>query len=284
MDGVLSAAYFSPTRLDEALDLLGSRRLSVIAGGTDYFPSRGRAPVKTDILDVSRLEGLRGIARRADGGLRIGAATTWTDIATANLPEAFAGLRAAAREVGSIQIQNAATVAGNLCNASPAADGVPPLLTLAAMVEVANRTGSRIVPLAGFITGPRAVDLADDELLTAIHVPAPPDHARAAFRKLGSRKYLVISIAMSAAVIGVGPDGTIDHATVAVGACSPVALRLMALERDLIGKCPRDVAVTSAHLAPLSPISDIRSSAGYRLHAIRELIQRTIVQAGSRDG
>ena len=280
----MSAAYFAPLELGEALELMHARRICVVAGGTDYFPARGQAPTKTDLLDISRVTGLRGITKLADGTRRIGAATTWTDIVRADLPAAFAGLQAAAREVGSVQIQNTGTVAGNLCNASPAADGVPPLLTLEAQVELASIHGTRQIALSDFLRGPRQTDLGPDELLVAVHIPPPPDHTRAAFEKAGARKYLVISIAMTAVVIRLDKSGRIDLARIAVGSCAPVAQRLAALEADLIGQDPSAVKITSAHLAPLSPIADVRADATYRIEAVPHQIRRAIQNAVTAHG
>ena len=193
----MAAAHFSPLHLDEALALLAERPRQLVAGGTDFFPAKGRAPVTRDILDISRLSGLRGLDWQANDSLRIGATTTWTDIIRTKLPPGFDALKAAAREVGSVQIQNAGTIAGNLCNASPAADGVPPLLTLETTVEIAGPNGSRRLALPDFILGPRQTALEDGELVVALHVPPLPAGARAAFHKLGARKYLVISITMT---------------------------------------------------------------------------------------
>ena len=269
-------AYHSPTTLDEALALLGSRPMSVIAGGTDWFPANGRRPVTREMLDVTRVAALQGI--EPDGGaLRIGAAATWADLARTSLPPAFDGLRAASRLVGGIQIQNAGTIAGNLCNASPAADGVPPLLTLDAEIEVAGPDGARRMPLSEFTLGPRRTALRSGEILTAIHVPAPPEGARGAFEKAGARAYLVISIAMTAVVARVA-EGRIDHARVAVGACGPRAVRLGALERDMIGAAPREVRVEPRHLAPLAPIEDVRADAAYRLEAVPHQIARALAR------
>ncbi len=269
--------YFAPDTLDDALTHLDTTATSIVAGGTDFFPAMGTAPQA--ILDVSRIKGLRGVSQD-NTGWRIGAATTWTDVINADLPAAFDGLKQAAREVGSQQIQNTGTIAGNLVNASPAADGVPPLLTLDAQVEVASVRGVRVLPLSKFITGVRQTALQAGEMVTAILIPPQPDHAQAAFSKLGSRKYLVISTVMVAAVIGYDTQGRIDHARVAVGACSPVAQRLPMLEVDLIGTTA-DVQITAAHLTPLAPISDVRGSGEYRLDAVAELIRRTISGASA---
>jgi CO/xanthine dehydrogenase FAD-binding subunit len=252
-----------------------------VAGGTDVYPAlkQGQAPAR--LLDVTRIKELSGISA-TQTGLRVGAAVTWSEIVKADLPATFDGLKQAAKEVGSLQIQNAGTIAGNLCNASPAADGVPPLLTLDAVVELASAArGARMVPLQDFILGVRKTALLVDEMVTAIHIPNPPEGAGSAFEKLGSRKYLVISITMTATLIKCDAHGTITHARVASGACSPVAQRLTHLETDLIGMKPSEVEITSAHLSVLSPIDDVRGPGSFRLDVVREQCRRAIQKAAA---
>ncbi|WP_282169606.1 FAD binding domain-containing protein [Ruegeria atlantica] len=275
--------YLSPNTLDDAFDLLTSNDLTVVAGGTDFFPSRQRHELHTDILDLTRINGLSGI-QLVDDRWRIGATTSWTDIARANLPVAFRGLQMAAREVGSLQIQNSGTIAGNLCNASPAADGVPPLLTLEASVELGSVRGFREVPLSEFITGVRKTALSGDEIVTAIYLPDPPKGTVGHFEKLGARRYLVISITMTSVIIGLDENRRINYARVAVGAASAVAQRLVQLEADLIGKSPETVEVSSEHLAPLSPIDDVRGDAAFRLDSVTEQCVRAIAEAGQHHG
>jgi CO/xanthine dehydrogenase FAD-binding subunit len=271
--------YNSPSSLGEALEILGGDHRRILAGGTDFYPALADRPVSFDTLDISRVGGLRGI-ERTDAGWRIGATTTWTDIVRAPLPRCFDGLKASAREIGSIQIQNAGTLAGNLCNASPAADGVPPLLTLDCRVEIASVSGSRVLPLAAFITGVRETALRPGEMVVAMLVPGQPEGARSGFRKLGSRTYLVISIAMVSALLVPGADGAVARARIAVGSCSPVARHLPALEAALVGTPfePEALAarVRPGHLAPLSPIDDVRGTASYRLEAVEELLRRAL--------
>ena len=123
------AEYLRPETLEMALDALQGASFSVLAGGTDFYPARVDPAPGEDVLDISAVEGLRGIEELPDHW-RLGALTTWGDIIRADLPAMFGGLKLAAREVGGVQIQNRGTLGGNLCNASPAADGVPPLLSL----------------------------------------------------------------------------------------------------------------------------------------------------------
>lgn len=266
-----------PETLDAALALLADGGGVILAGGTDVYPGLRDAPPPARMIDVSAVAGMRGITRVGEGW-RIGAATTWTDVVRADLPALFDGLKLAAREVGSVQIQNTGTVAGNLCNASPAADGVPALMALDAEVELTGPDGARRVPLRAFIQGVRKVDLATGELMTAIHVPDAP--GRGAFRKLGARRYLVISIAMVSAVVEV-EGGRIVRARIAVGSCSPVARRLVELEAALVGAAPGDIGGIVAHdsLDSLTPIDDVRASAAFRKDAVRTLVRRTLLDA-----
>ena len=271
--------YFIPTKLEAALKSLSHQKDKIIAGGTDVFPAMKQGHTPKSLLDVTRIKELMNITV-TDTGIRIGAAVTWTEIVKAKLPAAFDGLKHAGKEVGSLQIQNVGTIAGNLCNASPAADGVPPLLTLNARVELVSAArGTRILPLHDFILGVRKTALALDEIVTAIHIPTPPDGAGSAFEKLGSRKYLVISIAMTAALIKCDVRGFISEARVAIGACSPVALRLTQLEADLIGAKPSEVEILPSHISQLSPIDDVRGSGGYRLDIVQEQCRRAIQKA-----
>src|SRR5579863_1417383 len=175
--------YLRPTDLDDALAALAETPLTVLAGGTDFYPARVGRAIADDILDITGLAGLRGVSDAGDY-VRIGATTTWSDIVRTPLPAWFDGLRLAAREVGGVQIQNTGTVAGNLCNASPAADGVPVLLSLDAAVELASRRGVRRMPLGDFIAGNRRTARASDELATAVLVPKPAHRAVATFAKL----------------------------------------------------------------------------------------------------
>jgi CO/xanthine dehydrogenase FAD-binding subunit len=269
--------YLRPDRLSEALAAL-RRPLTVLAGGTDFYPARVGRAIDEDVLDITAIASLRGISAGGEGW-RLGATTTWSELLAAELPPLFDGLKQAAREVGGRQIQNAGTLAGNLCNASPAADGVPPLLALDAEVELAGPSGTRRLPLASFITGNRRTALRPGELMTAIHVRKPPHQAHSAFLKLGARRYLVISIAMVAATLEID-GGRIAAVRIAVGACSVTAQRLPRLEAALVG-APFDKRlgnlVDATQLAPLSPIDDVRGSATYRRDAAVTLLRRLLV-------
>ena len=266
-------SYLRPTTLADALAALAARPRTVLAGGTDHFPARATHEPEEDILDVTAIAGLRGVTREG-GTWRIPALTTWSDLIAADLPPLFDGLRAAARQVGGWQVQNAGTLAGNVCTASPAADGVPALLALDAVVELGSAGGTRRLALQDFVLGPRRTARRPDELVLALLVPDRP--ARSVFLKLGARRYLVISVTMAAVTLGQDGDGRVRHARVAVGSCGPRAERLPELEAALLGQVPHAGLARAEHLRPLAPISDVRGGAEYRLDATLELLRRAL--------
>ena len=286
------ASYLRPTRLEDALDALARDaanlptnpldRLTLVAGATDFYPAATTRqawfqPHPQNILDITGLSELRGISEHGSG-FRIGALTTWSDLIAARLPAAFDALKQASRQVGGVQIQNRGSLAGNLCNASPAADGVPPLLALDAEVELTALDGIRRLPLSRFILGNRRTALRPDEMLTAIHLPRPGDGERSSFLKLGARSYLVISIASVAANIVLAPDGSIRRVRIAVGACSAVPQRLTRLEETLARlSLPEAIlACDDNAFEDLTPMDDIRATASYRRQAVRILVKRAL--------
>jgi CO/xanthine dehydrogenase FAD-binding subunit len=269
--------YFRPTELDEAVRILAAQGGSVLSGGTDFFPALADRAFSGTVIDISAIHSMRGIATNDEH--RIGGLTTWTDIVNSSLPSSFDALKSAAREIGGIQIQNRGTIAGNLCNASPAADSVPVLLALDADVELISTAGARRVPLSKFIVGNRKTVRHADEILAAVIVPRTIDNAKSVFLKLGARRYLVISIAMVAVVMKTDNNGTIADARVAVGSCSVTAQRLVALERELIGvraQAGISSLVRLDHLSALAPIDDVRATATYRRDAALILVSRAL--------
>lgn len=269
--------YLRPTELAVALAALAEQRFTVLAGGTDIFPAHVGRSLSGDVLDIGQIAGLRGISE-CDGHFRLGATTTWSDLLAAPLPDWFDGAKSAAREVGGVQIQNAGTIAGNLCNASPAADGIPAFLSLNASVELRSRDNRRVLPLSDFALGNRRTARKPCEIVTAILVPKPHHPARAGFAKLGTRRYLVISIVMVGAMLEVD-QGCVAAARIAVGACSPVARRLPTLEGRLVGASlarPLSGLIRSDDMRWLAPIDDARGTASYRLDAARTMTGRLL--------
>lgn len=270
--------YLRPTTLQEAVHILSTQGGTILSGGTDFFPALGEQPAHGSVVDISSIHSLRSITS-SETEHRIGALITWSDILAAPLPSSFNALKSAAREIGGIQIQNRGTVAGNLCNASPAADGVPPLLALDAIVELTSTSGSRRIPLAEFIVGNRKTLRRPDEILSAVIIPRTLDDAYSVFLKLGARRYLVISIAMVAVIIRADDHKRVTDARIAVGSCSAAAKRLLHLEQGLLGAPARSGLghlVRPDHLSVLNPIDDVRATATYRRDAALILIARAL--------
>ena len=267
--------YFQPATLPEALAIRRDHAVTVLAGGTDVYPARtGRRawgdPAQGDVLDLSRIDALRGIEDRGDH-FHIGALATWTDLIRADLPPLFDGMKRAAREVGGVQVQNRGTIVGNACTASPAGDGIPNLLALDAAFEIEGPSPA-LIPAQDFFMGYRARACGPHDIVTAIRIPKC--EGRGHFVKLGARRYLVISIAMVAAAVETDASGRISSARIAVGACSAAARRLPLLEAVLPGVPLAAAAdlVEPRHLAHLTPIDDVRASAGYRMAAAMALV------------
>jgi CO/xanthine dehydrogenase FAD-binding subunit len=254
-----TSIYLRPHALAEALQALTSSPMRILAGGTDFYAARTGQPIAEPLLNITAVPELRDI-RDEGTQWRIGATVTWSDIVRADLPAQFHGLQAAAREVGGVQVQNTATVAGSICNASPAADGIPALIALDAQLELTSLSGKRIVPLTKFVLGSRKIARQSDELVTAILIPSR-NHARSSFLKLGHRRYLVISIAMVAVVLDTDAQGVITYAGIAVGSCSAVAKPLRTLEAKLLGE------KSSAGLSALADEDDL---------AVLTLVKRAI--------
>lgn len=270
--------YHRPRSLPEALSILHAHPgITILAGGTDIYPARTARAAWGEIddrsyLDISRLSELRGVEDRGDHWW-IGASTTWADIARAALPPVFDALKSAARDIGGIQIQNRGTIAGNCCTASPAGDCIPCLLALDAEFDLASATPRRI-PARDFFTGYRKTALKPREILTGVSIPK--QQGRSAFRKLGARRYLVISIAMVAGSIDCDEGGRVRSAKFAVGACSASAQRLPALEAALIGNTLDPAIAVPAHFSKLTPLDDVRASAAYRRSAALQLTRDLI--------
>jgi CO/xanthine dehydrogenase FAD-binding subunit len=276
--------YLRPTNLKDALDGLAETRGIVLSGGTDVFPAVGDRPLTGPVVDISDLPELKGI-RQGEQFTELGGRTTWSEIVAANLPRGFDGLKAAAREVGGVQIQNQGTIAGNICNASPAADGVAALLALDAQVALASRKASRTMSLSEFILGNRKTARHPDEILTSILIPRRLHDSISAFLKLGTRRYLVISIVMVAINLRTARDGRIEEALVCVGSCSAKAMRMRSLENVLAGRKLQEnlhQLVAFEHFEELAPIDDIRATAEYRRGVAKTLVERALTQCIER--
>jgi CO/xanthine dehydrogenase FAD-binding subunit len=277
--------YRRAADLKDAVSLRQQMGYPFVAGGTDIYPAIENGVRFPGLIDVSKVDALGGSIRREGNDWFIPALATWTDVVEAVLPAQFDSLKQAASEVGGRQIQNAGTVAGNICNASPAADGIPALMAMDARVLIAGPSGEREVSLESFVLGNRKTDLNEGEILCAVKVPARGNRTASAFRKLGARRYLVISIVMAAATLECDSAGKITFAGISVGACAARALRLRGWEAALRGRQVGDiesVEITPAFLSPLTPMDDIRGTREYRKHAASVLVRETLVKAAAR--
>lgn len=276
--------YWAPTTLPDALDHLRGGDVTILAGGTDLMPQThaGRVTLKRGLLNVRRVPELHRV-ERAEGAVRIGALCTITELMRDPLVREHFGLLAdACDHFASDQLRNAATIGGNVCNASPAGDTLVPLLALDAEVELASKPDGRVetrrVPLADFFTGPGRIARAPNELLCAIRLPVPPPGFVGRFFKFGTRPALDIS-AISIAIGGVRNGRALTHARVAYGAVAPVPLRARRTEAALEG-APLDAAaidrVAATARDEVRPIDDVRASAWYRKELVFNMTRRIL--------
>jgi len=265
--------YLRARSLDDALAALARGPRRIVCGATDAYAQGGGAVSGAPWLDISGIDALRGIT--ASGStLRIGAAVTWDCIDQCD--QVPAALREAARTVGSRQIRWRGSLGGNLCHASPVADGIPPLLALEARVELASSRGRRQLPLSEFVLGRQRTALLADELLVGILVELPGPAERTAFIKLAQRDASAIAVVAAAVRLRWRDDQTLASAVIAVGGASEVALRLRGLESLLEG-APREAIaplIAEAPMPELSPVDDRRGSAALRHHWTRVAVRR----------
>ena len=275
-----------PDSLSEALELRAAHPdARPMAGGTDLMVDlnfdRARPPA---ILDLTRVPELRDWAPD-DGRVRIGAGVTYTRI-MAELGDRLPGLATASRTVGSLQIRNRGTVGGNLATASPAGDALPPLYTAGAVVELASARGTRRVPVAELITGPKRNALAPDELIVAFTLPAAAGPQE--FAKVGTRNAMVISVC--AVSLALWPEER--RVATCIGSAGPTPIAASAadafiageLDWEGLGALPDAAVARFGALAgeAARPIDDVRGTADYRRHAVGVLARRTLAWAWGR--
>lgn len=276
--------YLAPRRLDEALQAMADGDATVFCGGTDLAPQTesGARQYTAKLLNIRRIEGLGGIAAQG-AQVRIGAITTISEIRrNPALAEIAPVLVEAAEHFASDQIRNAASVGGNLCNASPAGDMSPPLLVLGASVELACWQGgavqTRCVPLDQFFLSPGKTVKLPQELLTAVLFDRPAVDFVGRFRKSGPRPALEIST-VSVAIGARVADGRLSEVRVAMGSVAPTPLRARHVEAALEGKpldAPTIAAAVAATVDDAKPIDDVRASAWYRGHLVRVFVEEVL--------
>lgn len=280
--------FTSAATLDDLLRLLAETGGRMIAGGTDVLvqAERGVFPASA-LVDASRVRELRFIAEEGDT-IRIGALTTYADMLTSPLLRQTApALVAAAATVGAPQTRARGTLGGNIANASPAGDTLPPLLALDAAVRLVKRGGERVLPLADVLRGPRQTCLEPGEIIHSVAFRRPPGPTGAAFLKLGNRQGMAIAVVNVAVTITLGGDGHIAGARVALGAVAPTPVRSPHAEVVLRGQAPAEEvfqAAARAVLADIAPISDVRGSADYRRKAAVHLTMRALRLAAQQIG
>jgi CO/xanthine dehydrogenase FAD-binding subunit len=271
-----------PRDLAHALRLLHSSlpddRLVPLAGGTDlYVYLHAGTQSGTRFLDLAPLAALQAI-RASRGSVRIGALATFDAIARHPACAAWPMLTLASRVIGAAQIQNRATIGGNIANASPAGDSLPVLLAYDASVHVASVRGERTLPFAELYTGYRTLALAPDELIVAVTLPGRPAGARELFRKVGTRAAQSISKVVFAGSVSVA-GGRVEHVRLAWGSVAPTTVRARGAEAALLAAKP-SAAAASAALAALArdiaPIDDIRSEGEYRAAVARALLAQLL--------
>jgi aerobic carbon-monoxide dehydrogenase medium subunit len=281
--------YYEPATLPEAFAMMASAGESgaVLAGGTDLLLQmrRGLRSLRS-IINIKQIPGLDELRCANGGGLRLGPLVTFRRLETdANVRACYPSLAEAATVVAGVQLRNLATVGGNIGNASPSADSIPPLVALDAVAEIAGPNGARSLPLADALLGPGRTTLAGNELFAGFDVPAPPARSGNAYQRLTPRAAMDIAVVSVAALVALDAGGRITSCRIALGAVSPVPLRAERAERELLGERLSPALLQRAgELAgdAVSPISDIRGSASYRRAMIGVLTRRVLDLAHQR--
>ena len=273
---------YEPESVEDASGLLAKfrGRGRILAGGTDLLLELKRGQLNpASVISLKKIKGLNKISFTKKEGLRIGAMVTWTQLLESKpVSRNYPLLRKAAEKMGSMQVRNVATLAGNLAHASPAANGPIPLLVYEATCVIQGPNGRRVIPVEKVFGGVQKNTLRKSEILSEILVPLPPGGAKGVYYKFGLRQ------AMDLAVVGVGAlvktkNGVFDEVRIALGAVAPKPFRVKKAERLLTGKKSEDQLIRDAGEiagAASAPITDIRASREYRIQLIKELIYRAI--------
>jgi len=282
--------YLAPTSLQAAVGLLAEHRgaVKVLAGGTDLMLQLQDGMFAPDyVVDVKNVPELMSLSFDPTSGLTIGAATSLRSIETSEIVrEKYPHLATGASEVGSVQIRNQASFGGNICTATPSADGIPALVSLDATARIASVRGERTVALAEFFKGVRRTVLEPDELLVDLHIPAPAAKTSGSYVKLNTRPQMDLAIVGVAATITLADDGeTIKKAAICLGAVATTPLRVPEAEEILVGQAISEDLLAAAGAAAARaarPISDVRASAEYRREQCDLMTRRALRTAIER--
>jgi CO/xanthine dehydrogenase FAD-binding subunit len=281
---VKSFAFAAPETLEQLLKLLAEqgRAAHLLAGGTDLIVRlRGKRAVPELVIDIKRVDGLLREIEEVDGALRIGARVTMKTITSdVRVRRHFPALADAAWVVGSVQIRSRATLAGNICNASPAADTAPALLVYGALVNIIGPGGARRVPVDGFFVGPGQTVLQPAELVSSIDLPIPATATGAAFARVTRRRGVDLATINLCALVNARGE-----ARFAFGAVAPTPV--LAIDRGgIVSAASAGNGDLSAAIRPLfantSPISDVRGSREYRVAMLEVMTRRVLAAAIDR--
>jgi CO/xanthine dehydrogenase FAD-binding subunit len=273
--------YVAPQSIDEAIGELGRGEARPLAGGTDLLPQlrEGRRSAHR-IVDLKRIPALGSIQLLPDGGLEIGAAISAARVARHEaIAAGYPAVAASARLIGSVQVQNRASLGGNVCNAAPSADAVPGLICHEARAHVAGPKGRRHVPLEALFAGPGKTVLEADEVLVSMLLAPVRQRSATSYLRFTPRREMDIAIAGVAVRIDLAEDGSIALARVVLASVGPTPLRASSAERLLRGHRPdHDLAAVAARAAAedARPISDTRASADYRRSLVEVLTRRAL--------
>jgi carbon-monoxide dehydrogenase medium subunit len=281
--------YLAPRSLSEAVALLAEHRgtTKVLAGGTDLMLQLQDGMWAPDyVVDVRDIPELTTLTYSEQAGLTVGAATPLRRIETSELiQEKYPQLATGASEIGSVQIRNLGSLGGNICTATPSADGVPSLVSLEATARLVSARGERSVPLETVFAGVRRTILEPDELLVDLRIPAPAPRSSGVYIKLDTRPQMDLAIVGVAATVSLNADQTIKKATICLGAVAPTPVRVREAEELLAGRALSDDLLAQAGAAAARaarPISDVRGSADYRREQCDLLTRRALRLAVQR--
>ena len=281
-------AYTAPTTVEEAVRALAgaSGIAKVLSGGTDLLVQLRSGRAKPDlIVDIKKIPDMSGIHER-DGAFVIGAATPGAVIGECEaLRQAWPGVVEAANLIGSTQIQGRATLAGNLCNASPAADSVPALIAARATCVVAGANGYREAPVEGVVTGPGRISLGRDEFIVAFHLPKRPPRSADAYLRFIPRTEMDIAVVGAGVSVTLDRDGVCTDARVVLGAVAPTAVLVADGAAALTGRALDAAALDAldgAARRACMPIDDKRGTIEYRTKVAGVMARRAATTACER--
>ena len=277
--------YIRAATADECIHSLSKwgPEAAILAGGTDLIPKiRQRKCQVSTIVDISAIEELNQIEKN-DAGLFLGAMCRLRPLQNDScLAGPFAVIRQGAGQVSNMQVRNVATLGGNICNASPAADTVPALLVLDAVAHIRGKTGIRKVLLETFFTGPGEILMEHDEMLTGVFLPHPPPKTGAIYKKYAIRGSSDISIIGAAALIRLDEGGLVSQAHIALAAVGPTPLRMRREEQMFVGQRPDEkllAEVAQACAESINPLTDMRATKEYRKDMVRVWLKEAIQEA-----